>query len=205
MLVTAVVFALSAGVVGARWQLIPILLFAASLIALSVVDVVRYRLPDRLTFPSFAISLAVLTALSATSGEGDHILRAVITALGYGFVMLVFNIIMPAGLAFGDVKLSLLLGLFLGWVAGNGIDAARLVIWALLLGNILGILSGVLVGMGRRIFGNDFLPDPDFPPPDDGSFLPLMKTAFPFGPALALSAFAIVVFSGQLITGGILA
>ena len=115
------------------------------------------------------------------------------------------QLIMPAGLAFGDVKLSLLLGLFLGWVAGNGIDAARLVIWALLLGNILGILSGVLVGMGRRIFGNDFLPDPDFPPPDDGSFLPLMKTAFPFGPALALSAFAIVVFSGQLITGGILA
>ena len=94
---------------------------------------------------------------------------------------------------------------FLGWVADSGIDAARLVIWALLLGNILGIVSGLLVGVGRRVFGNGFLPDPDIPPPEDGSVLPLLKTAFPFGPALALSAFALVLFSSQLLTGGILA
>jgi len=199
------IFGLTAAVVGQRWQLIPVLLFASSLIALSVVDVVRYRLPDRLTFPSLAISVVSIGLLSASFGDADHILRAVLTALGYGLIMLAFNIVMPAGLAFGDVKLSLLLGLFLGWVADSGIDAARLVIWALLLGNILGILSGVLVGLGRRAFGNGFLPDPDFPPPEDGSVLPLMKTAFPFGPALAISAFSLVLFSGSLLSGGILA
>ena len=202
LIATGIVFWLSALVVGARWQLIPILLFASSLIALSAVDIARYRLPDRLTFPSLGISVVLIAALSLTGGESDHIVRALVTMLAYGAIMLVFNIVMPAGLAFGDVKLSLLLGLFLGWVADSGIDAARLVIWALLLGNILGIFSGVLVGVGRRVFGNDFLPDPDFPPPEDGSVLPLLKTAFPFGPALALSAFALVLFSAQVLTGG---
>ena len=205
VITTAVVFGVSAAVVGLRWQLIPVLLFASSLIALSVVDMVRYRLPDRLTFPSLAISIVVIAALSASGGASDHILRAVFTALGYGAIMLAFNIISPAGLAFGDVKLSLLLGLFLGWVANSGIDAARLVIWAIILGNLFGILSGILVGVGRRTFGNGFLPDPDFPPPEDGSVLPLLKTAFPFGPALALSAFGLVLFSEQVAAGGILA
>ncbi len=205
VITTAVVFALTAAVIGPRWQLVPVLLFATSLIALSVVDIVRYRLPDRLTFPSFAASIVVIAVLSTVGGAGDHVLRALITAIGYGAIMLVFNIIMPSGLAFGDVKLSLLLGLFLGWVADSGIDAARLVIWALLLGMILGIFSGVLVGVGRRVYGNGFLPDPDFPPPEDGSVLPLMKTAFPFGPALALSAFSLVLLSERLTSAGILA
>lgn len=201
---TAVIFGLAASVVGARWQLVPVLVFAASLIALSAVDIARYRLPDRLTFPSLVASLLLITLLSSQGGEADHVLRAVVTALGYGTIMLIFNLISPASLAFGDVKLSLLLGLFLGWVADDAIGAARLVIWALLLGNILGILSGVLVGVGRRLFGNGFLPDPDFPPPEDGSVVPLLKTAFPFGPALAISAFSMVLWSESVLPGGIL-
>lgn len=205
VIATAVIFALSAAVIGSRWQLFPVLLFASSLIALSVVDVLRYRLPDRLTFPAFGLSIVVIGVLSVSGGAVDHVQRALITALAYGAIMLVFNIVMPAGLAFGDVKLSLLLGLFLGWVADSAFAATQLVIWALLLGNVLGILSGVLVGVGRRVFGNDFLPDPDFPPPEDGSVLPLLKTAFPFGPALALSAFGLVLWSEALTSGGILA
>ena len=117
-------------------------------------------------------------------------------------VVFVFNIVYPAGLAFGDVKLALLLGLFLGWSATNGIDAARLVVWALLIGMVLGIFSGLLVGLGRRAFGPGFLPDPDFPPAEDGSLDPLLKTAFPFGPALALSTLSLVVLSDQLLSSG---
>ena len=56
-----------------------------------------------------------------------------------------------------------------------------------------------------RVYGNGFLPDPDFPPPEDGSVLPLLKTAFPFGPALAISAFALVLLSERLTNAGILA
>ena len=126
VLTTAVAFAIIASIVGIRWQLIPILLLTASLIALSAVDMARYRLPDRLVFPSLGASLVVLAALSIANDAGDHVVRAVMTGLAYAGMLFVFNMIYPAGLAFGDVKLALLLGLFLGWSATNGVDALRL-------------------------------------------------------------------------------
>lgn len=202
VLLTGGTFLLIASAIGSRWQLIPILLFTSSLIALSAVDMVRYRLPDRLIFPSLGVSLVLIAALSFPNDAGDHVGRAVITGLAYASVLFVFNLVYPAGLAFGDVKLALLLGLFLGWSATNGIDAARLVVWALLFGMILGIFSGLLVGIGRRAFGPGFLPDPDFPPAEDGSLDPLLKTAFPFGPALAVSTLCLVVASNQLLDAG---
>lgn len=202
VLVTGVTFFIIGLVVGSGWQLAPLLLLASSLITLSAVDMVRYRLPDRLVFPSVGASIALLGVLSIANDAGDHLVRAVITGLAYASVLFVFNIVYPAGLAFGDVKLALLLGLFLGWSATNGIDAARLVIWALLLGMILGIFSGLLVGIGRRAFGPRFLPDPDFPPAEDGSLDPLLKTAFPFGPALAASTLCLVIASNELLSAG---
>ncbi len=202
VLLTGGAFFLIAATVGSRWQLIPILVLASSLITLSAVDMARYRLPDRLVFPSLGLSFVLLAALSFPNDAGDHVVRAVITGIAYASVLFVFNIVYPAGLAFGDVKLALLLGLFLGWSATNGIDAARLVVWALLFGMILGIFSGLLVGIGRRAFGPGFLPDPDFPPAEDGSLDPLLKTAFPFGPALAASTLYLVVASNQLLDAG---
>ena len=108
---------------------------------------------------------------------------------------------MPAGLAFGDVKLALLLGLFLGWTAETGLGAARLVIYAMLLGMIMGIFTGLIVGLGRRVFGHGFVPDPDFPPPEDGSFEPLLRTAAPFGPALAFATLGLILFSERVLRG----
>jgi len=202
VLVTGFTFYVIAAVVGQRWQLLPILVLSCSLITLSAVDMARYRLPDRLVFPSLGVSIVLIGSLSIFNDVGDHVLRALLTGLGYATVLFVFNIVYPAGLAFGDVKLALLLGLFLGWSATNGIDAARLVVWALLIGMVLGIFSGLLVGLGRRAFGPGFLPDPDFPPAEDGSLDPLLKTAFPFGPALALSTLSLVVLSDQLLSSG---
>ena len=199
---TGVIFVIISFVIGSRWQLLPILLLASSLIALCAVDLARYRLPDRLVFPSLGVALVLIGVLSIANGEGDHVQRAVITALAYSFMLLIPNIISPVGLAFGDVKLALLLGLFLGWSADSALDAARLVIWAFLIGMVFGVLSGVLVGIGRRAFGPTFLPDPDFPPPEDGSVEPLLKTAVPFGPALALSTLGLVVFSQTVLAGG---
>lgn len=202
MLVTGVSFFVIAWVIGSRWQLLPVLLLASSLITLSAVDMARYRLPDRLVFPSLGISILLVGILSIANDAGDHLVRALITGLAYAAVLFLFNIVYPAGLAFGDVKLALLLGLFLGWSATNGIDAARLVVWALLFGMILGIFSGLMVGLGRRAFGPRFLPDPDFPPAEDGTLDPLLKTAFPFGPALAVSTLCLVVASNELLSAG---
>lgn len=201
VIATSAIFGAVANVVGARWQVIPLLFLSAAIIMLSAVDLARYRLPDKLLFPSLAIGIAMLGSFAVVTGSTDNFVRGLVAMLAYGFVLLIPNLIMPAGLAFGDVKLSLLLGLFLGWTAETSIGAARLVIFAFLLGMLFGIFTGLFVGLGRRVFGPNFVPDPDFPPPEDGSFEPLLRTAAPFGPALAFAALGLILFSNRILEG----
>ena len=159
------------------------------------------RLPDKLLFPSLGIGVALLGVFALLTDSTDHFIRGLVAMLAYGLILLIPNIIVPAGLAFGDVKLALLLGLFLGWTAETSVGAAQLVIYAMLLGMILGAFTGLIVGLGRRVFGHGFVPDPDFPPPEDGSFEPLLRTAAPFGPALAAAALVLILFSEQILEG----
>ena len=201
VLTTAIVFPIIGLVIGPKWQLGPVLFLAASLIALSAVDFIRFRLPDKLVFPSLYIAIAMLGLASVLTGSTDHLIRGLIAMLAYSALLLIPNLIMPTGLAFGDVKLGLLLGLFIGWVAESGIDAARLAVWAYLLGMILGIVTGLAVGVGRRVFGSQFMPDPDYPIEEGEELAPLLKTQMPFGPALGAAALAVVLFSGQFLQG----
>lgn len=201
VIATAAIFAAVGNVIGPRWQVVPVLFLAAAIIALSAVDLARYRLPDRLLFPSLGIGIVLLGTFAFLTDSTDNFVRGLVAMLAYGLVLLIPNIIMPAGLAFGDVKLALLLGLFLGWTAETAIGAARLVIFAFVLGMIFGIFTGLGIGLGRRVFGHGFVPDPDFPPPEDGSFEPLLRTAAPFGPALALAALGLILFSNQILEG----
>lgn len=201
VLATGAIFAAVGNVIGPRWQVIPVLFLSAAIIALSAVDLTRYRLPDKLLFPSLGIGIVLLGVFAFATGTTDHFIRGLVAMLAYSLVLFIPNLIMPAGLAFGDVKLALLLGLFLGWTADTSVGAARLVIWAFLIGLVFGVFTGIVVGVGRRVFGHGFLPDPDFPPPEDGSFTPLLKTAMPFGPALAFAALLLILFSERFLSG----
>ncbi|MGI9608131.1 MAG: prepilin peptidase [Acidimicrobiales bacterium] len=204
VIVSALAFSIVGAVVGSEWTLVPILIVTSALITLSAVDIDRYRLPNRLLFPSIAVAFVTIVVVSISTGNADHIVPSVVGGVVYFGLLFVPSVISPAGLAFGDVKLALLLGLTIGWTRSSIPHALSLVINALLLGMILGIVSGVLVGLGRRVFGPDFLADPDEPEPIEGEepARPSMwRTAFPFGPALALSAMVITLANSSLVTG----
>ena len=64
-------------------------------------------------------------------------------------------------MGFGDVKLALVMGLYLGWLGITKFDAFYLVLVAVFLGCLVGAVFGLLVSLVRRKRG-----------------------AFPFGPAL---------------------
>jgi leader peptidase (prepilin peptidase)/N-methyltransferase len=80
-------------------------------------------------------------------------------------------------MGFGDVKLALLMGLSLGWVANGAGSAAYLVMIALFIGCLVGIVFGLGVRVVRGRSG-----------------------AFPFGPALAFgTVFVVLNFQNYLI------
>lgn len=134
--------AVVAGIVGAAVGWTPALWFLLYLVpvgvALAIVDWHTRLLPTKVIAPSYAV-VAVLAALAAWS-EGD--LRALVTAaLGWlvaGGTFFLLWFIYPRGMGYGDVRLSGVLGIALGYLG-----------WGeLLVGVYAGFVVGALGGLG---------------------------------------------------------
>lgn len=104
----------------------------AVLVAVTVTDLERRIIPNRIIVPALAVALVVQTAR-------DPSIEWLVAALGAGGFFLALALVHPAGLGMGDVKLAAFLGAWLG----------RDVFVALVIGSLLGALLAVVV-LGRR-------------------------------------------------------
>lgn len=168
---TAVLFALVAWRVGAHADLPALLIAAAGFVALSVIDLHTKRLPDRVVFPTLAMTAVALVAAAVVDDRWADLSRAGIGALAGFVVFLLIHLAQPRGLGFGDVKLALLCGLVLGW---SGLADVVLGLYG---GFLLGAVVGLAV-MAVRKGGR--------------------KTAIPFGPFMALGTMLQLLLGGPL-------
>jgi leader peptidase (prepilin peptidase)/N-methyltransferase len=164
------------------WVAIPYMLVASMLLAVSVIDLQVYRIPDKIVFPFLAFSLVLLPVASyaVTTSLSDTrtiMTNALIGMVAFFVVLFIPHLIMPRGMGFGDVKLALVMGLYLGWPSVTKFNAIYLVLVALFLGCFTGVIFGVLVNLVRRKGG-----------------------AFPFGPALAAAAFYVMLTYERYLT-----
>ncbi len=178
-LVTTAAFAELGVRYGDSSVVVPLLLLAASLVAVSAIDLRHLRIPDRITFPTLALALPLITAVSLHLDVTGSVRAALVGAGSYFLLLLVPHLVYPAGMGFGDVKLALVMGLYLGWLGWTPQDPVasplRLVLYALMLGCVLGVVFGLIVNaLARR------------------------RGAFPFGPALAMGCFVVVLFAADL-------
>ena len=145
------------------------------LLALSIIDLQTYRLPDRIVLPSIAVAITAFVLLSVADGTTDQLTFALVGALIYFGVLLIAHLISPRGMGFGDVKLAVLLGLAVGWLGPDLEGAVRLVLWSMLLGFASGSVAGIVLLFIRR-----------------------RNVPFPFGPFLAFGTIATALFSASL-------
>jgi leader peptidase (prepilin peptidase) / N-methyltransferase len=85
-------------------------------VPLAFVDVALKRLPDLLTLPSYPVGLVLLGVAAPFAQQGGD--RFVHGLIGLAALLFVFGaqwFVMPRQIGFGDVKLSGVLGLYLGW------------------------------------------------------------------------------------------
>ncbi|MEM9466272.1 MAG: prepilin peptidase [Actinomycetota bacterium] len=182
------------------WLIVVPLVLVVALVALSTIDFYVYRLPDRIVFPAFGVSLVVMALLAFVEVDRPVALgRAVVAALGYCALLLVLHLINPRGMGFGDVKLALLLGLHTGWVAGvfyvGWTAVIRLTFWAMFLGVLAGTVLGLVLAVVRRFVDRNALPDPEAELDADGNpTASIRKMAVPFGPGLAIGTLVVVLF-----------
>jgi leader peptidase (prepilin peptidase)/N-methyltransferase len=169
---TGLLFALVGLRFGAHAVLPAFLYLAAVSVALTLIDLDVKRLPDVLTLPSYGVGI-VLLGLASLS-DPQQLLRAVLGAAALFALYFALCFAYPAGMGFGDVKLSGVLGLYTAWL---GWDVwASGVMAGFLLGGVFGI-AVILSGRGGR------------------------KTALPFGPFMILGAFVAIFFGHGLVDG----
>ena len=196
----AAVFVLMVARLGVDWTTVPMFLAASALMVLSVIDLRCYRLPDVVVFSSSGVSLLVMLLLSTITDNTAAMLTSILVSLGCGVFMFCVHWVNPQGLGFGDVKLSTLSGLHLGWMAAitnrGWVDVVALVLQALLISSFLGVIMGVSV-VGLRQRGYNVLPDPV--EASNISQSQFANTGFPFGPALSAGTLIVILFSETLL------
>lgn len=176
--VTGIVFALAGVRFGTEWMLAPYLALGAVLVVLSAIDLETHLLPNIIVWPSILAALFLVFVLSGQFDYADGIYSALLGAAVFGGFIGVAHIVNEAGMGRGDVKLAALLGLFVGWPQPGLMDTVRLVFYAL----FFAFLGGALVGMAYNIIRRRG-----------------RNAEFPFGPALAAGALAMIVLSSTIV------
>jgi leader peptidase (prepilin peptidase) / N-methyltransferase len=154
------------------WVLPAYLVFTAGLIALSVIDLEHYLLPNRVLYPTGFIALPLLLFGALLEGDIGAFGRAVLAGAAVFAMFYVLHLIAPRGLGFGDVRLSFLLGCFLGYLSW----------WHVFFGIFAGFAFGAVVGVALVAVGRRG-----------------RKQHIPFGPFLAAGALTIVLVGQPLI------
>lgn len=168
--------------VGLQWVLAAYLSFIVLSLALALTDIDDMRIVNRLNIPG-TVMLAILLAVTAVAdGDGESLGRALLGAVGY-FVLtnLMFFAARGRGFGYGDVKLSVQLGLFTAYLSWTTL------VWAIFLMAVLGgvmALAVVAAGLSRRR-GTD-----------GASLKDAMHRELPYGPAMILGSWLAIYLVG---------
>ena len=137
------------------------------LVVLAVIDLEHKLLPNRIVYPSVVVGAIALIFAALIDGDIERLRPALYGAATFGGFLFVVAFIYPAGMGGGDVKLAVLLGMFLGYVGGVGVTLVGMFL-SFLIGAVLGVAVMLLSGGGR-------------------------KTAVPFGPFLAAGTIVAII------------
>ncbi len=141
------------------------LVLVTLLVPMALIDLEHRIIPNRLTAFGALSALAIVLALDA-GALGEHLAAA---AAAFGFFMAA-NLVNPAGMGMGDVKLAGMLGLFLGAAVAP----------ALFIGLVSGVLAGAAIVARLGVAAG-------------------RKTGVPFGPFLAFGGIVALLAGDGLI------
>jgi leader peptidase (prepilin peptidase)/N-methyltransferase len=154
---------------GLSWELGAYCALGAGLIALSWIDLHTKRLPREIIYVTSAIGVPLLCIGALVRHEPRRIWMMLLgAAIALTFMGLVY-VLSKGGMGDGDVRLSPLLGAYLGWLSPGFVA----------IGLFLGFLLGAVVGVTLMAIGKAG-----------------RKTAVPFGPFLAVGTVA-AIWVGQ--------
>ena len=169
---TGVLFAGTYLVIGPVWVLPAYLLFIATTVVLVLTDLDHKRIPNRILYPATVVTVVLLTAGAAVDGTLAAVPRALAGGGVYFGLLLLIALAARGGFGMGDVKLSFLLGILLGFQSWAALWSG--IFLAFLTGGVVSLLLLITKRKGR-------------------------KDAIPFGPPLIVGAWIALVWGRQLV------
>jgi leader peptidase (prepilin peptidase)/N-methyltransferase len=142
---------------------------AAIAVPLAITDIRHRILPDRLTLPSYPAACVLLAAAAAWAQGGGSRLLGAASGLATALALYALLAWLVPGTGWGDVKLSGVLGLYLGWFGFPVLFAG------LLAGFLLHAMLGIALIAARRAS---------------------IRTRMPFGPFMLAGAMAAILAFG---------
>lgn len=166
--ITAVVTSIGASV---SWSgpLLPLVLWCGLLgVAGSVVDVRHHRLPDALTLPAIPVTIAIVVGTCGVAPGSGSIAAALIAGLVVGALFALPALLARGAMGWGDVKLSVSIGVATGLV---GVETVLIAVF-------LAFLTAAVVALGGIVAGRW-----------------TTRTALPFGPFLLFGGWAALLWA----------
>lgn len=164
-LLTAVLFTVCLATIGASGYLLDVLVFVSSLLIIAFVDYEHQIIPDKLL-----LAMAVYTGFILLASAEADIADRVTAGLAGGAFMLFIAFLSKGGMGGGDVKLSVVLGLWLGM---------KLLVLSLFIAFLAGGAAGsILLLLHRK----------------------RRKDAVPFGPFLAFGGVISILLSEPILS-----
>jgi leader peptidase (prepilin peptidase) / N-methyltransferase len=170
-LVTGLLFAAVGWHFGLVWELPAYLYLAAIAVVLSAIDIDTQRLPDAIVLPSYPVAAVLLGGAAAVERDWTALWHTAVGGLALWAVYILPKAVYSKGMGWGDVKLSGVLGMYLGFL-GFG---------PLVVGGFAGFLLGGLGGIALMLAG-----------------AAKWRSRIPYGPYMLAGAF-VGIFWGQAI------
>lgn len=167
--------ALAGLVLGWEWPLLVVLPLVPISVALAVVDWRTRLLPRWLVAPTYFLTVGTVLLswlLEGDLGDTSSLTRALLGWVGAGGLYLLLWFVYPRGMGYGDVRLSGVLGIALGFLGWS--ELAVGIYGGFLLGGVIGGLLAVLRRVDRK--------------------------GYPFGPFMLLGALVGVVLGQPIIS-----
>lgn len=120
-------------------QLLLGLVFVSMLVAVTLTDLERRIIPNKVLLVAAALAIAIVAV-----GAPDSLPERALAALAAGGLLLAAALAYPSGMGLGDVKLAATMGLFLGR------DVAPAILVALLAGSLVGVAMIAREGVAAR-------------------------------------------------------
>ena len=180
----AIAFANTLGLV---WAVVPYFGFLVLTVALGITDIAAFRIVDRLNLRGTLILAVGLGLAALADGNGEAWVRGVLGGAAYfAGTNLMFLAVRGRGFGYGDVKLSVQLGLFTAYLSWGTLG------WSIFLTALVGglisvaVLGAAMVANSRRRRAGG----------TEATVRDAMKSEVPYGPAMILGAWIAIILVG---------